>query len=166
MRIISWFAMVCFLLEIAYSVFVVPGYGRTASVHAIVRIIPSQEKWPTQGRPSSCRSDIRKRKTGQFSRPMTGHTPQKLPPCGAISCIIAVRRIVSLYTLDYNTIPVLLCQAEIYKNFYYFRAKRRFFQPLSLLWKTDSIAVGNGFIRSDKFAECINAFPTVGKPIP
>jgi hypothetical protein len=31
------------------------------------------------------------RKTGQFSRPMTGHTPQKLPPFGAISCIIAVR---------------------------------------------------------------------------
>jgi len=28
---------------------------------------------------------------GQFSRPMTGHTPQKLPPFDAISCIIAVR---------------------------------------------------------------------------
>jgi hypothetical protein len=44
-----------------------------------VRIIPGQEKWPTQGRPFPCRSDIRKRKQKQFSRPMTGHTPQKLP---------------------------------------------------------------------------------------
>jgi len=28
---------------------------------------------------SSCRSDIRSAKQKQFSRPMTGHTPQKLP---------------------------------------------------------------------------------------
>ena len=34
------------------------------------------------------RSDIRKRK-GQFSRPMTGHTPRKLPRFRAISRIIA-----------------------------------------------------------------------------
>ena len=61
---------------------------------------------------------------------MTGHTPQKLPSYDAISCIIAVRRIVSLYTLDYNTIPTPLCQAEIYKNFLFFRAKRRFFLPV------------------------------------
>ena len=38
-----------------------------------------------------CLSDIRKRKQKQFSRPMTGHTPQKLPRFRAISCIIAVR---------------------------------------------------------------------------
>ena len=68
------------------------GYGEPLSfAHAAVRIIPSQEKWPTRGRPFPCRSDIRKRKQKQFSRPMTGHTPQKLPPFGAISCIIAVR---------------------------------------------------------------------------
>ena len=30
--------------------------------------------------------------TNCLSRPMTGHTPQKLPPYGAISCIIAVAR--------------------------------------------------------------------------
>ena len=36
------------------------------------------------------RSDIRKRLQKQFSRPMTGHTPQKLPSFDAISCIIAV----------------------------------------------------------------------------
>ena len=32
-----------------------------------------------------------KRKQKQLSRPMTGHTPQKLPSFDAISCIIAVR---------------------------------------------------------------------------
>jgi len=31
------------------------------------------------------------RKQKQFSRPMTGHTPQKLPFFNAISCIIAVQ---------------------------------------------------------------------------
>jgi hypothetical protein len=31
------------------------------------------------------------RKQKQFSRPMTGHTPQKLPSFDAISCIIAVQ---------------------------------------------------------------------------
>ena len=39
----------------------------------------------------SCRSDIRSAKQKQLSRPMTGHTPQKLPSFDAISCIIAVR---------------------------------------------------------------------------
>ena len=38
----------------------------------------------------SCRSDIRSAKQKQLSRPMTGHTPQKLPSFDAISCIIAV----------------------------------------------------------------------------
>ena len=47
--------------------------------NATVRITLSQEKWPTQGRPFPCRSDIRSAKQKQFSRPMTGHTPQKLP---------------------------------------------------------------------------------------
>ena len=60
-------------------------------VNATVRIIPSHEKWPTQGRPFFCRSDIRSANQKQLSRPMTGHTPQKLPFFNAISCIIAVR---------------------------------------------------------------------------
>ena len=34
----------------------------------------------------------------QFSRPMTGHTPQKLPFFNAISCIIAVRSADFAYT--------------------------------------------------------------------
>ena len=58
---------------------------------------------------------------------MTGHTPQKLPFFNAISCIIAVRRIVSLYTLDNNTIPPRICQAQIHKKLFNFRAKQRIF---------------------------------------
>ena len=38
------------------------------------------------------------RKQKQFSRPMTGHTPQKLPFFNAISCIIAVRSADFAYT--------------------------------------------------------------------
>ncbi|MBR2310946.1 MAG: hypothetical protein IKA47_10525, partial [Oscillospiraceae bacterium] len=38
------------------------------------------------------------RKQKQFSRPMTGHTPQKLPSFDAISCIIAVRSADFAYT--------------------------------------------------------------------
>ena len=45
-----------------------------------------------RGRPIlHSRSDIRKRFLKQFSRPMTGHTPRKLPSFDAISRIIAVR---------------------------------------------------------------------------
>ena len=57
------------------------GYGRTVfcGIHATVRIILSHEKWPTQADPFPRRSDIRSANLGQFSRPMTGHTPQKLP---------------------------------------------------------------------------------------
>jgi hypothetical protein len=78
MRII-WFAMVCFPPKISYSVCFGVWVRSNFTVHAAVRITPGHEKWPTQGRPSPSRSDIRKRKQTQFSRPMTGHTPQKLP---------------------------------------------------------------------------------------
>ena len=59
-------------------------------VRAAVRIIPSHEKWPTEADPSSVPGDIRQRFQKQFSRPMTGHTPRKLPFFNAISRIIAV----------------------------------------------------------------------------
>jgi hypothetical protein len=91
MRII-WFAMVGFLLEFRTQFAWCLGTVELF-VHAAVRIIPSQEKWPTQGRPFPCRSDIRVRKQKQFSRPMTGHTPRKLPSFNAISRIIAVRAV-------------------------------------------------------------------------
>ena len=78
MRIISWFAIVCFLLEITYSVYVVPGYGRTAcpryrAYHSVPQKMADAR--PTLFLPQR----YTQRKTGQFSRPMTGHTPQKLP---------------------------------------------------------------------------------------
>ena len=81
MRIISWFAMVFFLLEITYSVNIMVVWVRSnCFVHAAVRITPGHEKWPTQGRPflpKAQRYTLALRK--QFSRPMTGHTPRKLP---------------------------------------------------------------------------------------
>ena len=47
------------------------------------------------------------RKQKQFSRPMTGHTPQKLPFFNAISCIIAVRSADFAYTRSIM-IPLIL----------------------------------------------------------
>ena len=87
------------------------------------------------------RSDIRKRKQTQFSRPMTGHTPQKLPRFRAISCIIAVR--VFVFRENSQTSPT---HARIYyhacrylsrtilekitKIFTLFRSLQRFPSPL------------------------------------
>jgi len=48
--------------------------------------------------PSPARGDIRSVKQRQFSRPMTGHTPRKLPSFNAISRIIAVRSADFAYT--------------------------------------------------------------------
>jgi len=89
-----------------------------------VRIIPSHEKWPTEADPFFCRSDIRKRLQKQFSRPMTGHTPRKLPRFRAISRIIAVRilevsgkiRKFPLHALDYDTTLFFICQEEFQKK--------------------------------------------------
>ena len=90
MRIISWFAMVCFLLDETYSVFVVPGYGRTVVYTPSCVSFRAMKNGRRKADLPPWRSDIRS-VTGQFSRPMTGHTPQKLPALAAISCIIAVR---------------------------------------------------------------------------
>ena len=66
------------------------GYGRIALKR--YRAYHSEPWKMADARPTSfCRSDIRSAKQKQFSRPMTGHTPQKLPSFDAISCIIAVR---------------------------------------------------------------------------
>ena len=112
MRIISWFAMVCFPPIISYSVCVGVWVRSNCFVHAAVRIIPGHEKWPTQGRPSPCRSDIRSAKQKQFSRPMTGHTPRKLPPFGRNLPHHRSTRIVSLHTLDYDTTYSPFCQEQ------------------------------------------------------
>ena len=66
-------------------------------------------------------------KQKQFSRPMTGHTPQKLPPFGAISCIIASLCAVSPHNLRYDTIYVTVCQAlfqSFLQNFFGIFGKR------------------------------------------
>jgi len=44
-----------------------------------------------RGRPFSSAQRYTQALPKQFSRPMTGHTPQKLPAFAAISCIIALR---------------------------------------------------------------------------
>ena len=82
-----------------------------ASIHATVRIILSHEKWPTQADPFPRRSDIRSANLGQFSRPMTGHTPQKLPFFRRNLLHHRSARIVPLHTLDYDTIYFPFCQA-------------------------------------------------------
>ena len=61
------------------------------------------------------------RKQKQFSRPMTGHTPQKLPPFGAISCIIAVQ------CADYaHTRSIILTHPAAFVN-YFFIVKHKLF---------------------------------------
>ena len=57
-------------------------------------------------RPSDIRSALE-----QFSRPMTGHTPQKLPLFRRNLLHHRSARIVSLHTLDYDTTIFPICQA-------------------------------------------------------
>jgi len=107
----------------------VSGYGRTTIVRAAVRIIPSHEKWPTEADPSSVPGDIRQRFQKQFSRPMTGHTPRKLPFFNAISRIIAVhaQNLPTRARLWYHLFPHLSSTfSEFFTKFcIYFRWKQR-----------------------------------------
>ena len=110
----------------------VPGYGRTV-IPAAVCITPSHEKRPTQGRPFLAPA-IYALTTRQFSRPMTGHTPQKLPAFAAISCIIALRAQNALRALNYDTTLRCLCQGQFYKilqkfGVYFVPFPQRFFDP-------------------------------------
>ena len=59
-----------------------------------------------------------------FSRPMTGHTPQKLPLYSAISCIIALRSAeLPPHTQGYDTTAVPNCQAFFQNNLQSFASK-------------------------------------------
>ena len=80
-------------------------------------------------RPTSfCRSDIRSAKQKQFSRPMTGHTPQKLPSFDAISCIIAVRaqNVPTRARLSYHYYP--------YLSRIFFKKFQDFLDDFNLFW--------------------------------
>ena len=80
MRIISWFAMVCFLLECnVLSLLDLAGYGRTVSLTLPCVSFRAMKNGRRKADPFLCRSDIRSANQKQFSRPMTGHTPRKLP---------------------------------------------------------------------------------------
>ena len=59
-----------------------------------------------------------------FSRPMTGHSPQKLPLYSAISCIIALRSAeLPPHTQGYDTTAVPNCQAFFQNNLQSFAVK-------------------------------------------
>ena len=76
-----------------------------------------------RGRPHSLRSDIRHTLRKQFSRPMTGHTPRKLPPFDAISRIIAVHAQFSptRAQIIYQVLPLLSREFSLFcKNFFVF----------------------------------------------
>ena len=70
-------------------------------------------------------------KQKQFSRPMTGHTPQKLPFFNAISCIIAVRSADFAYTRSIMIPPKAHFVNYFFgynnKNFYAFSVNRENF---------------------------------------
>ena len=64
-------------------------YGGKFLIRRSVRIIPAHKKHRRPGRcPSGAAiyADVQR----SLSRPIIGHTPRKLPPCGAISRFIAV----------------------------------------------------------------------------
>jgi len=67
------------------------------------------------------------RKQKQFSRPMTGHTPQKLPSFNAISCIIALQRADFAYTR-----PIIVTRTAAFVN-YFFRKNHKIFIDFSSL---------------------------------
>ena len=103
--------MVCFPPKYSYSVCVVSGYGRTvlsAPPCVSLRAMKNGRPRPTLSLPGA--AIYASASQGQFSRPMTGHTPQKLPALAAISCIIAVRVVIPT-ALMYNITPPLTCQA-------------------------------------------------------
>jgi len=56
------------------------------------------------------------RKQKQFSRPMTGHTPQKLPPFGRnLLHHRSAQRRLRLHALDYDTTETAFCQYIFWK---------------------------------------------------
>ena len=154
MRIISWFAMVCFLLEITYSVNFSGCLGTVELLcNAAVRIIPGHEKWPTQGRPFSSQAQ---RYTlayqEQFSRPMTGHTPRKLPaqPQSPASsqCVVVFP------THRKHILPLLLSFVKHFsRNF--FKIPKKFFDGFGGSLKSVSQ------IHENRFIPCFSGFPTV-----
>ena len=112
MRIISWFAMVCFLLE--FNVLSLLGTLGTVElfVHAAVRIIPSQEKWPTQGRPILLPQRYTQAQTEAVQPPDDRTYSAEVTVFQRNLLHHRITRIVSLHTLDYDTTKITVCQAQ------------------------------------------------------
>ena len=91
-------------------------YGGKFLIRRSVRIIPAHKKHRRPGRcPSGAAiyADVQR----SLSRPIIGHTPRKLPPCGAISRFIAVANAsgcVAPFTRvpTYNKGKIPLCQGD------------------------------------------------------
>ena len=75
---------------------------------------------------SSCRSDIRSAKQKQFSRPMTGHTPQKLPFFRRNLLHHRSARAECPYTR-----PIIIPSEELFVK-HYFRKNHKFFLVFSV----------------------------------
>ena len=121
MRLISWFARVVFPPKFSYSV--LRGYlGTVELFHSRRRAYHSRPRKMADARPTfPLPQRYTQRKQKQFSRPMTGHTPQKLPPFGAISCIIAVQCVDFAHTRSIiltRTAPFVNCFFRIYHKFF------------------------------------------------
>ena len=91
-------------------------YGGKFLIRRSVRIIPAHKKHRRSGRcPSGAAIYADEQKS--LSRPIIGHTPRKLPPCGAISRFIAVANAsgcAAPFTRvpTYNKGKIPLCQGD------------------------------------------------------
>jgi hypothetical protein len=110
MRIISWFAMVCFLLEFRTQFSWYLGTVNCLSTPSCVSF-RAKKNGRRKADPFPCRSDIRSAIQKQFSRPMTGHTPQKLPLFGRnLLHHRSAQRRLRLHALDYLITQATICQ--------------------------------------------------------
>ncbi len=124
--------MVCFLLKYRtnsfHAVSTFP-YGERDifSIRLTVRIIPTHEKYRLSrvnllaklyGRYQHGAGDLRNIQI-PLSRPIIGHTPRKLPPCGAISRFIAVSRWAYFSRADFSILKEMFPNVKrIFSLFY------------------------------------------------
>ena len=117
MRIISWFAIVYFLLEITYSVFVVPGYGRTAlSTRSCVSFRAMKNgRRKADPLPAAAIYARAKQDSSAARWPDILRRSYRLSTQSPASSQCARR--MSLHALDYLTTICAICQGFFSKNF-------------------------------------------------
>ena len=103
-------------------------YGGKFLIRRSVRIIPAHKKHRRSGRcPSGAAIYADEQKS--LSRPIIGHTPRKLPPCGAISRFIAVFAAGFLSRADF-----LILQHDLRNVKRFFSVFYNFFGGFSVDW--------------------------------